>query len=246
MKSQRTLLARSFLVQGSWNYRTLLGTGMLWALLPLLRRGDGDETAARARLGRNGEHFNAHPYLTPVALGALGQLERAGEDPERIRRFRKALAGPLGSLGDTFVWAVWRPVCLLVALTLATLAIPPLLVAVAFLTLYNVVHVGLRAWGIRVGSELGFRVSEALRRLRLPHWAERIGAVGVLFLGLLSGALTVRGLELPGWGLPWLLGGATFFLVGFTKGDLFRRWVPALALVLVVGGLLAGLVWPLG
>ncbi len=243
MKTELTLLVRSLVVQGSWNYRTLLGAGMAWVLLPVLRSaGEEGEEALRARLARHAEHFNAHPYLTPVALGALQRLEREGADPERIRRFRRALGGPLGSLGDALIWSIWRPACVLFALVLVVLGAAPLMVTVAFLFLYNLVHLGLRVWGLRVGSEFGFEVAGALGRLKVPFLSERIGTVGVLLVGLLVGALAVRAFELPGRGVPWLLVGGTLFLVGFLKRDLFHRWMPALALALVVGGFVAGAV----
>jgi len=65
---------------------------------------------------RQSAYFNAHPYLAAVAVGALARAELAGVPPERIERFRTALSGPLGSVGDRLVWAGWLPFCSLVAL----------------------------------------------------------------------------------------------------------------------------------
>src|SRR5690606_32454688 len=65
-----------FAIQGSWNYRTLIGTGFAFALLPLLRsRYRGDPARLRESLERHASLFNSHPYLAPVALGAVAQLE---------------------------------------------------------------------------------------------------------------------------------------------------------------------------
>ena len=75
-----------------------------------------DGHAYRAALARESQYFNAHPYLAAVAVGALARAELDGEPPARIERFRTALCGPLGSVGDRLVWAAWLPLCSLVAL----------------------------------------------------------------------------------------------------------------------------------
>ncbi len=100
--SRRTRLAlflRSFSVQGSWNYQTLIGTGFAFLLLPALRRVyRGEEEALREAVARHSELFNSHPYLVTVAAGAVARLEEERTPPEVIRRFKSALRGCLGSL----------------------------------------------------------------------------------------------------------------------------------------------------
>jgi len=97
-RSVASTFARTFLIQGSWNYHTMLGTGFSWALLPALRRLHRDDPEAlAAALARHVEHFNAHPYLVGVALGAVVRLESEGERPETVSRFKTAVRGPLGN-----------------------------------------------------------------------------------------------------------------------------------------------------
>ena len=80
--------ARSFLIQGSWNYHTMIGSGFAFAMLPGLRDLFGEDPASMdASVRRHVEHFNAHPYLSTVALGAVLRLEADGADPETVRRF---------------------------------------------------------------------------------------------------------------------------------------------------------------
>ncbi|MFL5610506.1 MAG: PTS system mannose/fructose/sorbose family transporter subunit IID, partial [Gemmatimonadaceae bacterium] len=87
---------RLLAVQGSWNYESLLGTGIGFVMEPALRQLPGgiDSPAYRAALARESRYFNAHPYLTGIAVGALARAELEGVDPIRIERFRTALAGP--------------------------------------------------------------------------------------------------------------------------------------------------------
>jgi PTS system mannose-specific IID component len=151
---------RLFAVQGSWNYETMVGNGIGFCMVPLLRTLPPERR--RAALARQARYFNAHPYLAGVAVGALARGELDGEDPVRIERFRTALCGPLGSVGDQLVWAGWLPLCSLIALGAFALGGGPLAVVCIFLGVYNVGHIALRAWGLRVGLRRGLRVAPAL------------------------------------------------------------------------------------
>jgi PTS system mannose-specific IID component len=155
---------RLLAVQGSWNYETLNGTGIGFAMEPALRYLPGgiDGPAYRAALARESRYFNTHPYLAGVAVGALVRAELDGVDPVRIERFRTALAGPLGSVGDRLVWASWLPFCSLIALCVYGAGGSPLGVVGTFLLLYNVGHLSLRAWGLQIGLSRGLNVASAL------------------------------------------------------------------------------------
>ena len=106
---QLRILFRLFAVQGSWNYEILLGTGIGFCIEPALRLlpGGAHGAAYRAALARQSQYFNCHPYFAGVSVGALAKAELDGESPDRIERFRTALCGPLGSVGDRLVWAAW-------------------------------------------------------------------------------------------------------------------------------------------
>ena len=121
----------------------------------------GGERFQAPRWRARAHYFNAHPYLAAVAVGALARAELDGEPPARIERFRTALCGPLGSVGDRLVWAGWLPFCSLVALARLRTRRGPVLVVALFLVLYNVGHFGLRAWG------LAYRLDARAARRRL-------------------------------------------------------------------------------
>ncbi|HVE80086.1 MAG TPA: PTS system mannose/fructose/sorbose family transporter subunit IID [Gemmatimonadaceae bacterium] len=159
-----SVYTRLLAIQGSWNYEILLGNGIGFCVDPALRTlpGGADGAAYGAALARQSRYFNAHPYLASVAVGALARAELDGEDPERIERFRTALAGPLGSVGDRLVWAAWLPFCSLLGLAAFGLGAGPLAAVLLFLVPYNAGHLALRAWGLRVGFRHGLRVAGAL------------------------------------------------------------------------------------
>lgn len=157
-------LLRSFAIQGSWNYRTLIGGGLAFALSPLLERiHAGDPVALRRAIERHAAPFNAHPYLSPVAIGALARAEQEGADAETLERFRTALRSPLGAIGDRAVWAGWLPFCSLTAIILYLLGLDGRAAAAAFLLVYNAGHISLRVWGLRLGWRAGLHVGAALK-----------------------------------------------------------------------------------
>ena len=73
------VLLRSLLVQGSWNYETLIGSGFAFAIRPVLRHlHPSDDEAYHAAVDRHVGVFNSHPYFATVAVGAVARLEADG------------------------------------------------------------------------------------------------------------------------------------------------------------------------
>jgi len=236
------LLLRSLLIQGSWNYRNLLGTGLAWTLGPNARGG----TPPDSRGGDPAEvepSFNAHPYLAAVAIGALTRASADREDPERVRRFRDAIQSALGSLGDNLVWGALRPFCLLAALLVGFLGGAAGVVVSSLLLAYNAAHLGLRAWGLSAGLDRGLEVAGAVRNAGLSDKAERITAAGVLLAGVFGGALLGEAVRLPGASPVWIGGGAALLAMGLLRGEALRRAAPAVLLVAVLGGFVGSAVF---
>lgn len=217
---------RSFLVQGSWNYHTMIGTGFAFAMLPGLRRiFDDDAKAMDASVRRHLDHFNAHPYLANVALGAALRLEADGTDAQTVRRFKTAVRGPLGGLGDSLVWAAWLPTVSMAALAMWWIGLPVWVVVGLFLVLYNAGHLALRIWGFRSGLRDGRDVARTLSKARLAQLAERIKSIASLLVGVLAGVLLAGRGGLSDAGLLWLVIAIVCFVVGLVVGH--RIWRPA-------------------
>jgi PTS system mannose-specific IID component len=185
MRVKFAMYFRLLAMQGSWNYETLNGTGIGFSMEPALRYLPGgiDGPAYRAALARESRYFNAHPYLAGIAVGALVRAELDGVDPERIERFRTALAGPLGSVGDRLVWASWLPFCSVVAIGAYGAGGSPMAVVGTFLLLYNAGHILLRAWGLRIGLSRGLNVASALGNPVLRQGPQYIGSAAALVAG---------------------------------------------------------------
>lgn len=236
------LFLRALLIQGSWNYRTLVGTGMGFALLPVLRYLHGsDEAALEAALERHAGAFNAHPYLAALALGGLARLEHEGAPAETVRRFRAAIGGPLGGLGDRVVWATWLPFASVVGLAVASSGLGPIWGAAVFVALYNVGHLALRVWCLSTGLREGTGVAAALARADLARRAGRLETGLLVGAGVAVGLLANDPAGLAG--APWGWGAAAgmAFAVGAVFGG--RAWRPAALVVVVATGAIMGWEW---
>jgi mannose PTS system EIID component len=185
-RTRAAMYLRLLAIQGSWNYEILLGNGIGFCVEPALRLLPGGRggPAYRAALARQCQYFNAHPYLAAVAVGALARAELDGDPPAKIERFRTALCGPLGSVGDRLIWAGWLPFCSLLALAAYGLGAGPALVLLLFLGSYNAGHLALRAWGLNVGWERGMRVAAALGNPVLRHGPHHIARAAALMAGI--------------------------------------------------------------
>ena len=177
---------RLLAVQSAWNYETLVGNGIGFCVEPALRRLPGglQGDAYRSALARESQYFNAHPYLTSVAVGALARAELDGEAPERIERFRTALCGPLGALGDRLIWATFLPLCSFAALVVFGAGASPLATVLTFLGLYNAGHLGLRVWGLQAGWRNGLAVAHSLGHPMLQQAQPQLGKLAAALAGV--------------------------------------------------------------
>lgn len=224
------VFVRCLSVQGSWNYRTLIGTGFAFALLPILRRAYvDDEEAFDGSVGRHSGLFNAHPYLASMAVGAVARLEMEGEDPMVIERFKMALRGPLGALGDRLIWARWLPVTAMFGIIAWILGAPPLAAVLTFLVPYNMGHLAVRIWGFRTGLRAGRDVGARLRVADLGRVAGKLGFLASGLVGVFLGALSANGIPSRPVGLllPLIIGVA--FWVGVRAGA--SAWRPTVAIL---------------
>jgi mannose PTS system EIID component len=237
-RSVRTgMFLRSFTIQGSWNYESLIGAGFAFTLLPALRflYGPGSERLEEA-VARHIELFNSHPYLATVAVGAVSQLEAEGADPVVIQRFKSALRGSLGSLGDRLIWTTWRPMAVLLGLVLFLAGAAWWMAVTLFLVVYNAMHLAVRYIGLRVGASAGLEVGKILRDVPVQPVIERTSQLACLLVGV--------GLVLAAAPLFRELGGALVALVaislGFWLGPRMRRTLISVIAGVAVFSILLG------
>lgn len=193
-RTRAAIVGRSLLAQAAWSYEAMVGPGLAWVMEPALRALPGGRggTAHRAAVARHARYFNCHPYLATVAAGALARLEHDGEPAAAIERFRGALPGPLGSVGDRLVWAAWLPACALLGILAWGLGAGAGMAVAAFLVPYNLGHLWLRAWGLDAGWRHGRHVAAVIAGPVLRDGPTHLARVAAALAGLALPLATAR------------------------------------------------------
>jgi PTS system mannose-specific IID component len=189
------IFLRTLSLQGSWNTQRMQNLGLVYALLPWLRRAELPSDEARRFCRRHYEYFNTNPYYANLLIGGLLRLEEENRRADgallkTVRTFKDTLGRALASLGDQFVWLGLQPALLVVAsLSAASGSHRGPLVLVGGFALVQL------AWRYRIlvwGYDLGLEIADRLTR---PQWHRAIWTAkrsGALFTGVLAGLYTAR------------------------------------------------------
>ncbi len=178
------MLVRSLTIQGSWNFATLVGAGFAFTLLPALRFLYGRSgPELDAAVSRHADLFNSHPYFATVAVGSVAKLEAEKVEPVVVDRFKTALRGSLGSMGDRLVWTCWRPMSVLIGMVLFLLGATWWVALAVLLIVYNLLHFAVRVLGLKVGYDAGLDVGRVLREAPLQPVIDRASQIAGLAAG---------------------------------------------------------------
>ncbi len=189
------IIWRSFYIQGSWNYERMLNLGFAYSILPILNRLYRDREKRRLFLKRHLDYFNAHPYFSSYALGAVARLEEKAavekwDNFTPIQKFKVRLSSPLGAIGDRLFWGMLKPLSATVGV-LVTLLYGVAGPAVMFV-LYNIPHFYMRYHGVFRGYKMGFDIVREISVRRYTRYFEWLEKTTVLFLGVLVGFVVVQ------------------------------------------------------
>jgi len=224
-------LLRTLEIQAVWTYERMQGIGLGYALEPILRKVlAGDAARFQAAMGRGTTFFNANPYLTPAAVGALARAEADGVPAEQVLRLRTALGGPLGAIGDRLFWAGLLPTVVSGALLGVALGSGIWPVVLAVVT-YNTVRIALGIWLMDLGWANGMRVGAAIGASWLPHAGTVVSLSAAVLAAVALPPAVVR--LLPGLSaseLPVVVG-LTLLMLGARRQFGTRATAPALTLL---------------
>lgn len=198
MRIPLRLLLRAATLEASWEPGRMQGLGVLYVLLPVLRR----DASFRQSLQRHAAVFNMNVWTAPLVLGSLWRLESEGRGAE-AGDLRGTLSPPLSAAGDRWVWRALRPA--LLAAALASLAASFAWGVAAAFGIYALL-LG-RSWfggfaaGVRLGASLPQHPSAWRRRgapvlqaagLFLGGWL--LGSAGTATAAISAGAALGVGL----------------------------------------------------
>lgn len=191
------IFMRSLTIQASFNLWRMQNLGFAFAMLPLIRSGEGDQRRRAAALARHLQMFNTHPYLAAPLIGAVAKLEEEGKE-EAADHLKKALMGPYAAIGDPFFWGALRTLSAAAAVILAFRG--HLVAPLAFLLLYNPAHLWIRGKGFLEGCRRGKEGIEFIRDQDLPGLGGRIRVLSLILVGILAATaadLAWRSLTFP-------------------------------------------------
>lgn len=232
---RRKVFIRSFFLQASWNFEQMQGLGALFVLSPLLRNLYHGEKLQQA-CARHLSYFNTHPFVAPLILSGVAQLEINGADAAEVDEFRQLLMAPCAAMGDAFFWGGVRPLAAVLAMFFALHG--SLLAPVVLLVIFNVPHLLVRFVGFAKGCGLGEQIVDFLASCRLPDLAVRLKQGTLILLGILCAELTYNTLNVAqiawnwGWGIVPLI---------FSLGWLARQRLSPLLLALFLVAILLAL-----
>lgn len=209
---------RTFYIQGSWNFERMLNLGFAYCIMPILNRLYSDPEDRKNFLRRHLRYFNAHPYLSSFALGAVARLEEQAvvnkwKDFEPIDKFKRRISSPLGSIGDRLFWGMIKPIAAILGVFLALLW--GIAGAIAMFILYNIPHFFIRYYGVFHGYQKGFDIVSELSMRRYKKYFDDLEKLSLFSVGILSGFLLLAsekaGTEI---GVLFVLsGGITYFIL---------------------------------
>lgn len=200
-------LARSYLVAAAFNTHAMQAIGLTYALDPALRVIHREAGAlARAR-SRYLQHYNTHPFFTPLLMGIFLSLElkiaRGELNEDSLDSAKQAVVYTLSAIGDSVfgggVMVLWAlcTACLLVA------GHGWSALALGFF-LFGLVQ-AFKAAGFGWGLARGFSVLPRLKSLDLINWGRRVKLLNAGLLVLFWWLIWPRPVALAGW-LAWAAG----------------------------------------
>ncbi len=187
---QLSLFLRSLTLQASWNHQRMQNLGLLWTVLPWLRRNRHDVNRDRVFCRRYYGFFNTNPYLANFLIGGLVRLEEdrnTGREvlPGVIGTFRDSVGRALASLGDQLFWLGLRPTLVMVICLAGLLGHTSSVLAV--IGVFAVGQLVLRWTALRMGYDLGMDIVDLLINPRWHAWIARTKKAGMVLTGMVAG-----------------------------------------------------------
>lgn len=234
---------RLFFLQASWNYETMQGLGVAYAVLPGLRRLYPPQELPGV-VADYSQYFNTHPYMTPSVLGTALKLQQEMAQGVTIgispRQYSEMVMAPYAAIGDALFWGGLRPLAAVLSLYLAFLGV--LWAPLVFFVAQAIPHLWMIGMGFYFGLRHGLLSVERIQQWKLSDKALQCKQVTMFALGGFGALLAVTGLEKANVSGVWAPG---VLLSIAPMVYLMRRGVPPLLMVVVLVGAWACLYWSL-
>lgn len=185
-----SVVLRSNLFQGSWNFERMQALGFMYSISPAIKRlyPDPNSQERKDAIRRHLEFFNTQPFVAAPVLGVTIAMEeeRANGkaiDDAAINGIKVGLMGPLAGVGDPIYWGTARPIfaALGAGLALSGSLMGPIL----FFLLFNLVRLATRYYGVTYGYKKGLDVVGDMSGGLLQKLTEGASILGLFIMGAL-------------------------------------------------------------
>lgn len=108
-------------------------TGFAFGLMPVLKKLYKGERLKQA-IARHLEYFNTNPYMAGFIFGVCAKMEHMASVSdktqlkavlEKIKTLKSAMSASMAAIGDRLFWGLLKPLCFLITLPIALLAVKP-------------------------------------------------------------------------------------------------------------------------
>lgn len=179
---------RSCFLQASFNYERMQACGLVYSLIPGLKKIHKNKEDLGAAMTDYMEFFNTHPFLITFIMGIVVAMEENKEDRNTIRAIKIATMGPLGGIGDALFWLTALPICAGIGVSLALEGNPA--GPIIFLVMFNIIHFALRFGLMKYGYNTGVSAIATLKEQtkKVSHAASILGltVVGGLIASMVN------------------------------------------------------------
>lgn len=189
----KELFWSSFILENSYNYERQQALGYAVGIWPVIKRCYKTKEEQSKALVRHMEIFNTNPHLSSFILGTNAALEKKATEVDNfdytiISNIKVGLMGPIAGIGDSFFWGTLRIIATGVALSLAQQG--NVLAPIVFLLLFNIPHLLIRYFGIKVGYKFGANIISDVNNSKLIQKISKAATiVGLAVIGAMTSSM---------------------------------------------------------
>ncbi len=205
-------------LQSTWCEGGMQSVGLVYCLMPGLRRIATDKEELKRAVISHEEPFNTHPFLVGALAGATLRLTEDGKNSKDINSFLHNTMGPLAAVGDPFFRGA-LPVFVAVAASLAAILGGALAGIITLLLLFNLVQVFVRVFGVFVGYRESMGMLTRVARWLSPTRSKALKTAAAVLSGAL---LIIAAIQFSPGEPQWVP--AVFAACGILAAFLFTKW----------------------
>lgn len=179
---------RSYFLLSSFNYERMQNGGVVYTMIPAIKKLYSSKEDRAAALKRHLEFFNTQPFMANPIFGVTLALEEerangADIDDAAISGVKIGMMGPLAGAGDPLFWFTLRPIFLSLGASLAVSG--NVLGPIVFFVLWNIMVAAVKWYTQEFGYRAGTAITDDLSGNLLQQVTRGASMMGMFVIGAL-------------------------------------------------------------